>query len=181
METPLQYLPTILARSRACPLDLATLELDEPELSALLCWLCYPVCLRLRHLSIGTYTTAVLEKILSIVSPRLRDISSLKLLIGEYDTTLELPAEICAMSSIADLALDGFQFPWDSAMLSPSLKRLKIIVNEGVTLAQPTYAQFSSLYTTMVCLRDLDLTNVVPSGPSNEIIHMPKYDNFVIT
>ncbi|KZV67964.1 hypothetical protein PENSPDRAFT_736203 [Peniophora sp. CONT] len=174
LDTPLHYLPTILARSRTCPLDLMATGLGKGDLENLMSWLSQPVCLRVRHLYLDVYDQEVMERLLPQISKYLRNIRSLNLDLVEYETLVELPLQICAMSDITDLGLQGFRFPWDAAMFSSSLTRLVLQLCEGDQSMQPSYAQFRGLCANMHSLRELSLHEITPHNPSNELIHMPR-------
>ncbi|VDB86975.1 unnamed protein product [Peniophora sp. CBMAI 1063] len=150
-------------------------ELDEGDLDTLSHWLRPWVCARLQHLYLESFEGQVVSQLAPDISAYLPNLRSLTLVLQDADEAWELPAQLCALSGITELAISGFRFPWDSAMFSPRLERLRVHMRGGDYLSmQPTYAQYRDMCAMMHRLRELDFLDVVPINPTEDLIHMPR-------
>ncbi|VDB86973.1 unnamed protein product [Peniophora sp. CBMAI 1063] len=173
--TPLHYLPTILARCKSHPLYLEATELGDDTFREVIGWLCPSICLRLRHLRLSAYTNEFYARLMPLIAPHLVNVRSLELESEDFDSNIGLSPPLCHMTQITRLHLVGFQFPWDSPILSSNLEELYLQQDAADNTAYPTLAQFRAICDGLHSLRQITLINVVPTEPFGDTapIHMP--------
>ncbi|VDB86981.1 unnamed protein product [Peniophora sp. CBMAI 1063] len=188
LDTPLEYLPLVLSRSKRHPLEIVvdieessmqadielgrgrTQEYDEGLFNLAQGWLCQSVALRARDLSIGGCNFAVLETLASI-APHLSNLRQLCISSWE-NTPLELPAPLANLSHLEILATTAMYTEWTSPIFSDHLTKLDLTFSDEWLRERERLISFEELHALMgrmQSLQHLDLTDLIPIGPSQEI------------
>ncbi|KZV67963.1 hypothetical protein PENSPDRAFT_754487 [Peniophora sp. CONT] len=168
-----QFIPTILAWSKTCPLDLQANVLEKEHLDLLLRWLGRLESHDVRRLHLGWDRSgyAPFVELLTRVSPYLRGLQFLHLNI-DCEDAFELPKHISNVSSMTHLSLAGFHFPWDAPMFSHNLQHLSLETHRNPLRTRPKYSELQALLSNLRSLRTLELNGVIPLDISSETIQL---------
>lgn len=190
LNMPVQFLPVILLRTGNLSLDIS-IDFGTPlspegysETSVFLAlldkhhaldratkWLCRPACQRITRLYAETLEDTSLTLIEQHAGPYLGSLRKLYL-DAANDVPIELPSKLAGLSAVTELDLVDVYTSWSAPIFSPHLTYLAIRIHSETDLS-PSHSEFQDFLNSMPSLRTLVLVNIIPSGPSEEIVAPP--------